>query len=385
MSHKKLIATILLTAISTFALTVTIFYTALGMNEVKSKDLLRFFGALRFIETQYVGTVEYTKLIDGAIEGMVKTLNDPHSAYLGAEMYSLLKEYTEGQFGGIGVVMGFKDEKVSILSVLEGTPGESAGLKVGDEILAVNHTPTSEMQSEEVAMHIRGEVGTEVTLTIHRDDAPDQDITITRDLIQVHTALGQMLEGEDGIGYIRIASFSDHTAEEFSRAYDQLQDEGMKGLILDLRENSGGLVTACVDIANRLVPKGTIVSVVNKDGKTESYTSNLAESKYPIVVLIDGNSASASEILAGALQDTKAATLVGTTSYGKGSVQVVMPLLDDDALKLTIAKYYTPSGRSIDGTGIEPDIRVERDTNAAVDNQLLRAIDEMKKKIQEKA
>ena len=230
-------------------------------------------------------------------------------------------------------------------------------------------------------LHIRGEIGTDVTLKIRRAGEEDRDYVVRRATIQVHTVAGQMLPDTDGIGYIRIASFSEHTADEFKDAYHALENEGVKGMIIDLRENPGGLVTSCVAIANMVVPKGPVVSVVQKDGRREEYESELSEEKYPLVVLIDGNSASASEILAGALQDTGAATIVGQTSYGKGSVQVILPLYDDDALKLTIAKYYTPSGRSIDGTGIEPDVRVEPQADGAQDVQLLKAIDVMKGKL----
>ena len=381
MKKRNVALLVVMTSFVTFTATVLGIYALLGFNGQKMKDVVRFFGALRFIETQYVQDVDYTKLIDGAISGMVKTLDDPHSIYLNQQMYEMLKAHTEGSFGGIGIVMGFKDNKVTVISVMEGTPGEAAGIKTGDEIVAVDGKPTHEIEPEEVAMHIRGEIGTNVVLTIRRAGEEDQDYTITRATIQVHTVAGQMLPDTEGIGYIRIASFSEHTASEFKEAYNNLETEGMKGMILDLRENPGGLVTSCVEIANMVVPKGPVVSVVQKDGTKEEYDSKLEKEKYPIVVLIDGNSASASEILAGALQDTGAATLVGAKSYGKGSVQVVMPLYDDDALKLTIAKYYTPSGRSIDGTGIEPDVPVEQADGASNDTQLLKAIDIMKSKL----
>ena len=381
MKKKTIFLLVVATAVVTFNATIFGFYALMGFNDQKVKDVLRFFGALRFIETQYVRDVDYTKLIDGAISGMVKTLDDPHSIYLDSRMYELMRSHTEGSFGGVGIVMGFKDNKITVISVMEGTPSEAAGIKTGDEIIAVDGMPTNEIEPENVVLHIRGEVGSEVTLKIRRAGEEDRDYVVQRATIQVHTVAGQMLPDTDGIGYIRIASFSEHTADEFKEAYRALEKAGVKGMIIDLRENPGGLVTSCVEIANMLVPKGSIVSVVQRDGTREEYDSALSEEKYPLVVLIDGNSASASEILAGALQDTGAATLVGKTSYGKGSVQVILPLYDDDALKLTIAKYYTPSGRSIDGTGIEPDIRVEPQTEGAQDVQLLKAIDVMKGKL----
>ena len=381
MKKKTVFLLVVATAVVTLNATIFGFYALMGFNAQKTKDILRFFGALRFIETQYVRDVDYTKLIDGAISGMVKTLDDPHSIYLDPKMYELMRSHTEGSFGGVGIVMGFKDNKITVISVMEGTPSEAAGIKTGDEIIAVDGVPTSEIEPEEVVLHIRGEIGSEVTLRVRRAGEEDKDYVVRRATIQVHTVAGQMLPDTDGIGYIRIASFSEHTADEFKDAYHALENEGVKGMIIDLRENPGGLVTSCVAIANMVVPKGPVVSVVQKDGRREEYESELSEEKYPLVVLIDGNSASASEILAGALQDTGAATIVGQTSYGKGSVQVILPLYDDDALKLTIAKYYTPSGRSIDGTGIEPDVRVEPQADSAQDVQLLKAIDVMKDKL----
>ena len=381
MKKKTIFLFVIATAVVTFNATIFGFYALMGFNDQKVKDIVRFFGALRFIETQYVRDVDYTKLIDGAISGMVKTLDDPHSIYLDQKMYELMRSHTEGSFGGVGIVMGFKDNKITVISVMEGTPSEAAGIKTGDEIIAVDGVPTSEIEPEEVVLRIRGEIDTEVTLRIRRAGEEDRDYVVRRATIQVHTVAGEMLPDTDGIGYIRIASFSEHTADEFKDAYHALEKDGVRGMIIDLRENPGGLVTSCVAIANMVVPKGPVVSVVQKDGTREEYESDLSEGKYPLVVLIDGNSASASEILAGALQDTGAATIVGQTSYGKGSVQVILPLYDDDALKLTIAKYYTPSGRSIDGTGIEPDVRVEPQADGAQDVQLMKAIDVMKGKL----
>ena len=379
MSKKKIIIGILVTALLSSCLTIAGLCFALGINFKQAGDIARFFGVKHFIEARYVNEVDDSQLMDGAITGMVQSLGDPHSIYLQADMYQELKAHTEGEFGGIGVTMGFKDNKVTIISVLPDTPGEKAGLKAGDEILAVDGTPVSEMQSEEVAMHIRGEVGTHVTLTISRDGS-ESDYDIERATIKIETAKGKMLA--DGMGYIRIASFSENTDKEFEAAYKELEAQGMKGLIIDLRENPGGLLTSCVNIANMVVPKGPIVSVVERDGSKEVHESKLEEEKYPIVVLIDGNSASASEILAGALQDTGAATIVGTKSYGKGSVQVVMPMFHKDALKLTIAKYYTPNGRCIDGIGIEPDVEVDFQPGDTTDVQLEKAEEVLRQKMQ---
>ena len=367
MNRKKLGSIIVLSALLGSMLTVFAAGALLRSAGLYADDVLRFFGVMKFIQARYVNAPNTTALIDGAIEGMVASLDDPHSIYMPTMMFQELRQHTEGSFGGIGVTMGFKDNIVRIISVLEGTPGEAAGLRAGDEILAVDGTPTSELQNEEVALRIRGEAGTQVVLRILRDGM-EQEYTITRDIIQVASVRGTMVEGTT-IGYIRIGSFAEHTGEEFTSEMNRLAGEGMTALIIDLRENPGGLITSCVAVAEQVVPAGTIVSVIDRDGDEEVYTSSLSARKYPIAVLIDENSASASEILAGALQDTGAGTIIGTTPYGKGSVQAVLPLFHEDGLKLTIAKYVTPNGRSIDGIGITPDIVVERSQEDTEDVQ----------------
>ncbi len=379
----KLLGIVLGTALVSSAVTAGGLLTLIGANQQTFLDLARFVSLKNFISTQYVEPVEDKVLIEGALSGMVNALGDKHSTYLNAKRFEELKNHTDAAFGGIGVVMGYRENKVVILSVMEGTPSEAAGLLPEDEIYLVEGAPASELTFEEVAMKIRGEVGTQVTLTVRRyeDKAAgkydDKEIKITRDLIHVKTAEGQMLE--DGIGYLRIASFGSSTDKEFKEALAKLKSENMKGLIIDLRLNHGGLLTTCVEIAKEIVPKGPIVSIVYRDGSKEEFTSGLEKNDLPMVVLIDGDSASASEILAGALQDTGAATVVGVTSYGKGSVQSIRQLPGtNDGLKLTVAKYFTPSGRSIDGVGITPDVKEEGDKA----EQLEKAIELLKEKIQ---
>lgn len=372
---KTIIAVLLIAIISSIS-TLGLIYYALGFNEQGFSNLMRFITAYRFIETKYVNDTDDVKLIDGAIDGMVKSLNDPHSNYLSPKMYKTLIEQTEGSFAGIGVVMGMDNEqKIHIVGIMENSPGQKAGLQEGDEILAVDGVPVTQMAFDEVAAHVRGQAGTDVVLTIMRDNT-NQDITITRDNIKLKTVGHKMLD--NNIGYIQIVSFSEDTANEFNEAYNDLKNQGMKALVLDLRNNPGGLLTTCVEIAKKLVPKGEIVSIVDKQGNKETYSSSLEAPEYPLVVLINKNSASASEILSGAIQDTKAGTIIGNTSYGKGSVQTILPMFEDDAVKLTIAKYYTPSGRSIDGTGITPDIEINLDENATSDTQLDKALEILK-------
>ena len=364
---KKIAGILLLALIGSLGIVVG-FFMALGIDAKNLTSLGRFIGAMNFIEAHYVQEVEETKLIEGAISGMVRSLGDPHSIYLEPKLYSLLKADTTGSFGGIGVYMGFRDGGVYILGVMPESPGEKAGLIAGDSILAVDSTPISEIEPSEVALKIRGEVGSTVELLIHREGEEDKPYTITRDVIKVQTVAEKMLD--DRVGYIRISNFSENTGKEFKTALKNLEEQGMRGVILDLRQNPGGLITSCVEIANEIVPAGPVVSVVQRDGEKEVYMSNLDHPKFPIVVLLDQNSASASELLSGALQDTKAALIVGTKSYGKGSVQTVMPLLQNDGLKLTIARYYTPNGRSIDGIGIEPDVVVELDKPLVINREI---------------
>ena len=359
MNKKTIIGIILIALISSIG-TIVGLCVALSFDSKTAGNLTRLIGAMRFIESQYVQDVDEDKLIGGAISGMVRSLGDPHSIYLEPRLYNQLKAETSGSFGGIGVYMGFKDKGVYVLGVIPESPGEKQGLQAGDSILAVDSQPIEEIDPAEVALKIRGEVGTTVELLIHREGEEDKTYKIIREIIKVQTVAGKMLNDREG--YIRISNFSEHTGQEFKNILNELEQQGMKGFILDLRQNPGGVITSCVEIAQEIVPAGTIVSVIKRDGEKEVYTSNLEQAKFPIVVLINQNSASASELLSGALQDTKAALIVGEKSYGKGSVQTLIPMFHDDGLKLTIAKYYTPNGRSIDGTGIIPDVEVKLET-----------------------
>ncbi len=377
----KLIGIVLATALVSSAATAGGMMTLIGANRQTVLDIARFAALKNYISTQYVEPVEDRVLVEGALTGMVNALGDKHSAYLDAKRFENLKNHTDAAFGGIGVVMGHREGSVVVISVMEGTPGEAAGILPGDEIYLVEGTQAADLTFEEVALKIRGEVGTQVAITVRRYENKaagqytDHEMKITRDRIHVKTADGEMLE--DGIGYLRIASFGSSTDKEFKEAMS-LKKENLKGLILDLRLNHGGLLTTCVEIAKEIVPKGPIVSIVYRDGSKEEFASSLKAQELPIVVLIDGDSASASEILAGALQDSGAATIVGVTSYGKGSVQSIRQLPgSDDGLKLTVAKYYTPKGRSIDGVGIVPDVTVD----GGSEQQLSKAVELLKEKI----
>ncbi|MBR0103152.1 MAG: S41 family peptidase [Selenomonadaceae bacterium] len=355
---KKIFGGIILTALISAALTLGLVCLLLGINSGSNAfDLGRFFVAMRFIESNFVQDVDRRNLIDGAINGMVNSLGDPHSVYLAPQLYSQLRAETSGSFGGIGVYMGFKNGGVQVVNVIPDGPGQRAGLQAGDEILAVDGLPVEEISPGEVALKIRGEIGTPVELLIHREGSEDMTYNLTRENIQVKTVAGKMID--DRLAYMKISNFSENTGDEFKKTLAELQRDGMKGLILDMRQNPGGVITSCVEVAQEIVPAGTVTSVIKRDGSKEVYTSDLPAAKFPIVVLLDNNSASAAELLSGALQDTKAAIVVGETSYGKGSVQTLIPMAHNDGLKLTIARYYTPKGKCIDGLGISPDVEIK--------------------------
>lgn len=378
---KKYMLVALTTAVAVLAAVVFGFYQLCGASTQNMVQVIRLVGTMRFIDSKYVDEVPFATLIDGAIDGMMQSLGDKHSIYMDSQKFKQLMQQNEGSFGGIGVVMGFPGPgQCQVMSVMENTPGEAAGLQPEDFILQVDGVDVKELQPEEIAQRVRGDEGTQVVLTIGRKGQEDFEVTITRAVISMTTAKGVMLQ-DTKIGYIRVASFSEKTAKEFQTDLAKLKEEGMQGLIIDLRSNPGGLITSCVDIANQVVPAGEIVSVVDRNGHREVFDSSLENFDYPIVVLIDGNSASASEILAGAIQDRQCGTLVGTKSFGKGSVQTMVPLFDGDGIKLTIARYYTPAGRSIDGVGIEPDVTVELPEGSRVDVQLNKAIEVMQEKL----
>ncbi len=310
------------------------------------------------------------QLFDGAMKGMVSSLNDPYSEYLDAKAFSSMSQVTNGTFGGIGVVLGQKGKDHIVIAPQEGSPGDRAGIKAGDKILSVDDQDVRNMSLEDVVSRVRGEKGTHVKITLQRKDSDETyTVDIVRDDIKIESVAGRMLPGTK-IGYIRIAVFNEQTGADFGKTYKKLEQEGMQATLLDLRQNPGGLLTECLKVANFLVPKGPVVSITDKDGRTQVYNSTLESVKYPLAVLVDHGSASASEIVSGAIQDTKAGRLFGVQTYGKGCVQTIYQLSADTALKLTTAMYYTPSGRSIHKTGIQPDEVVELPQNATRDVQL---------------
>ncbi len=321
-------------------------------------QLEKFSDCLGIIEKNYVEDVPPEKLIEGAIKGMISVL-DPHSAYLTKEGYKEMQISTTGSFGGLGIEIGIRDDVLTVITPIEGTPAFDAGILPGDKIVKIEGVSTADMSLEDAVKLLRGPKGSQVTITILRESEKSPfDVTITRAVIHIQSVKSQMLE--PGFGYIKVRNFQVDTTEDI---YNALEEMGpLKGLIFDLRYNPGGLLDQAIAVSDIFLSEGKIVYTDgrNPEDKTE-YTAQAEGSftDFPMVVLINGGSASAAEIVSGALQDNKRALVVGVKSFGKASVQTIRPLNDGSAIKLTVARYYTPSGRSIQATGIEPDIWVD--------------------------
>lgn len=327
-------------------------------------ELRTFAEVMDRIKAAYVEPVDDKTLLENAIKGMLSNL-DPHSAYLGPEDFAELQESTSGEFGGLGIEVGTEDGNIKIVSPIDDTPASKAGIQAGDFIVKINGQPTRGLTMTEAVDKMRGKVGQKITLTLVRNGGTPFDVTLTRANIQVKSVKSQLLE--DGYGYIRITQFQVKTGEEVASALSKLRRENgnkkLKGIILDLRNNPGGVLQSAVEVVDHFITKGLIVYTKGRIANSElrfSATGKDLSENVPLVVLINGGSASASEIVAGALQDKKRGVVMGTTSFGKGSVQTVLPLNNDRALKITTALYFTPNGRSIQAQGIVPDIEVSR-------------------------
>ncbi len=315
---------------------------------------------LSLIQSNYVENVDPKDLVYGGIRGMLESL-DPHSSFMPPEVFKEMQVETQGSFGGLGIEITVKDHQLTVVAPIEGTPADRAGIQPGDRIIKIDGQPTKDMTLMEAVRKMRGPRGTQVTLTIGRDERGVFDLTLTREIIEIKSVKSQDLG--DGIGYVRIISFQERTARDLQNALERLRKNGMNALVLDLRNNPGGLLNQAVQVSELFLDKGQLIVYTQGRAKDQNLRF-VAEGrnglpKFPMVVLVNGGSASASEIVAGALQDWKRAVVLGTKTFGKGSVQTVIPLSDGSGLRLTTARYFTPKGRSIHGSGIVPDIVVE--------------------------
>ncbi|MGI6492357.1 MAG: S41 family peptidase [Pelotomaculum sp.] len=338
---------------------------------------------ISLVRTQYLQPVSMGQLIDGAIKGMVSSLNDPYSVYLDAKTFNQLSQQIKGSFGGLGILVGVKGQDLMVVRAYEGTPAAEAGIMSGDVISKIDDRDAKGIDLETAISLMRGDVGSKVTLIIERKEAGGT-VQLTRELVRreisVPTVESKVLPGT-AIGYIVVSQFTLHTAEEMQENLAKLQNEQVKGLILDLRDNPGGELLAAVNVAKNFVPQGPVVYIDYRFGKDQEFASEGRVVQLPLIVLINSYSASAAEILAGAVKDTGAGTLVGTKTFGKGIVQTVFPLSNGAGLKLTTARYLTPKRNDIHDKGIEPDVTVENQENSAADIQLDRAIEIMRQKI----
>jgi carboxyl-terminal processing protease len=362
MNRKRIILTmiLILTVASAGILIGRWTISAVGAEVNGYEELKVFTEAMSLVMKNYVEEVKPKDLVYNSIKGMLSFL-DPHSSFMTPEMYKEMQVDTKGEFGGLGIQIGIKDGMLTVIAPIEDTPAYRAGIKAGDKIIKINNEPTKDMGLHDAVAKMRGAPSTSVKLTILREGWKEtKDFTITREIIKIKSVKSKLLE--DGIGYIKLNQFQEQTSSDLSNAIDKLTHEKMNSLILDIRNNPGGLLSSAVDVTSQFLSPGKLVVFIkDRKGERIEYYSGKTESNYngPMVVLVNQGSASASEIVAGALKDWNRAVIIGTQTFGKGSVQSVVPLSDGSALRLTTARYYTPKEISIQSTGITPDIVVK--------------------------
>lgn len=338
------------------------------------------------VQSRALTPLSVPALVEGAARGIVEALNDPYSAYLDPKEFSELTIHVQGSFGGIGVVVGKREPNQFVVAAppFKNTPAERAGLKQGDVIVRINGRETAEMDLDTAVALMRGEPGTEVRLTLQREGQKEPfDVVVVREIINIPTVQGRLLEEDPRIAYIQLLGFNTNTGADLKRYLDDLQAQGGKGIILDLRNNPGGEFGAALEVASFFVPAGPIVKVIGRDGKEEVHGADGRNTLHlPVVVLVNDLTASAAEIVAGAVKDRQAGILVGDRTYGKGVVQSLFPLQGGAGLKLTTSKYLTPQGYDIHQKGIEPDVWVKASTNDREDIVLKKAIDILRSQLQ---
>lgn len=395
-SKKKAIIGALLIVIltSVFNFTVGNLITSpLGFGYALSKDkneqYEKFFALKDYLQKNYYKEIDEEQLIEGAIKGMFDSIGDPYTQYMDVKEFGDLMTTTQGSYGGIGVIVTPGDDGyVTVVSPIEDTPGEKAGLIPGDKIVSVNGEAISGDRLDYAVSLMKGEPGTDVKLSILREGKAETfDVILKREEIRLKTVKSEMIEND--IGYIRISMFDEQTAADFKAHLGELKKKNIKGLVLDLRNNPGGLLDQCVEIADEILGEQVIVYTEDRGGNRNIEKSDENQLEIPLTVLVNKGSASASEILSGAIKDGNKGTIIGTTTFGKGLVQQVKPLADGTGFKFTISEYFTPNGTNIHGTGVEPDIVVElpgEDGNETTvdiqkDTQLEKAIEVLRSKM----
>jgi carboxyl-terminal processing protease len=378
-SRKVVVAWALVLTVALAGIVVGRWSVGLVNAEVEGYESVKVFTeTLSIIKKNYVEDVKTKELVYGAIKGMLNSL-DPHSGFMTPEAYKEMQVDTKGEFGGLGIQIGMKDNILTVIAPIEDTPAYKADIKAGDKIIKINDESTRDMSLQDAVSKMRGPKGTPVKITIVREGWKDpKDVTIVRDIIKVKSVKYKMLE--DGVGYVKLTQFQEQTASDLSNALSKLNDGKLSSLILDLRNNPGGLLNSAVDVSSQFLPAGKLVVYIKDKGgeKTEYKTGGSRPSydKVTMVVLVNQGSASASEIVAGALKDWRRAVILGVQTFGKGSVQSVIPLSDGSGLRLTTARYYTPSGTSIQSKGIVPDITVKIEgKNGAKEHPVVREKD----------
>jgi carboxyl-terminal processing protease len=360
MNKKALVALILVFTVAITGVLIGRWTTTNVDAEEVYEELKVFTEAISIVRKNYVEDVKPKDLIYGAIKGMIGSL-DPHSGFMTPTQYKEMQVDTKGEFGGLGIQIGVKDGMLTVIAPIEDTPAYKAGIKAGDKIIKINNEFTKKMSLEDAVSKMRGAPSTSVVISVFREGWKEaKDFTIVREIIKIKSVKSKVLD--DGIGYIKLIQFQEQTAADLSSAIDALMKEKINSLILDLRNNPGGLLNSAVDVSSQFLPTDKLVVFIKdrKGGKIE-YNSGKTDTEFtlPMIVIVNQGSASASEIVAGALKDWNRAVIIGTQTFGKGSVQSVIPLSDGSAMRLTTARYYTPKGISIQTTGITPDIIVK--------------------------
>lgn len=385
---KKTIIWVIVTNIITISVLVFLPIPIFGKKLVSESDYNFLFNYRKLVrvhnilDKKYVDSItpeKEEKMIDGAIKGMTEAIGDPYTTYMDKNAYESFMTQATGSYAGVGILLTVKDKKLVVVEPMENGPAIKAGVKTGDIITKVDGTKVSGEDNAKAVALMKGKEGTEVTITIERENK-EKDVKIKRENIQLKTVESKVI---DNVGYVRISSFDEATGEEFKNHVDSLKSKGIKGLVLDLRNNPGGILDESIKVLDVFVDDKTVLSTVDNGGKKTEYKTGKGSLSLPLAILVNEGSASASEIVSGAVKDLKVGKLIGKTTYGKGLVQATTSLQDGSGLKFTVSRYYTPSGISIQGKGIKPDIEVDIPKDKSItelkdDPQFIKAIETIK-------